>query len=92
MGKFVRLCSNPLHNTWFKGYARNVDLKVPTKRYLQAFKNVAKENGLKPHKVRFVCKKCIEKAGMKRDFTRFLGCNDAPVSTSEEVLSFSPLL
>ena len=92
MGKFVRLCSNALHDTWCKGYARNIDLTVPTKRYLQVFKNVAKQNGLKPHKVRFMCKRCIEKARMKRDFTRSLGSNDAPISTTVEVLSFSPLL
>ena len=92
MVKFVRMCSNALHNTWCKGHARNIELSVPTKQYLQAFKNLAKQNGLKPHKIRFVCKKCIEKAGNKRDFTRFLEVNDAPVSTSVEVLSFSQLL
>ncbi len=92
MGKFVRMCSNALHNTWCKGHARNIELSVPTKRYLQAFKNLAMLNGLKPHKIRFVWKKCIEKAGNKRDFTGFLEVNDAPISTSAEVLSFSPLL
>ena len=88
MGKFARLCSNPLHNTWFKGHARNVESTVvPTYKYLQAFRNIAKQNGLKSHKVRYVCRKCIEKAGMKRDFTKFLQTNSAEkISVNQSVL------
>ena len=52
MGKFVRLCSNALHNTWFKGYSRNVEQIVPNKQYLQALKKVAKQHGQKPRRVR----------------------------------------
>ena len=93
MGIFVRLCSNPLHDTWCRGYPRNIDLAVPASRYLQAFKNVAKQNGLKPHKVRFVYKNCIEKAGIKREFTRFLVCSNVTmISAGAEVLVLFSLL
>ena len=92
MGKFVRLCSNALHNTWFKGYSRDVELIVPNKRYLQAFKKVAKQYDQKPHGVRLVCKRCVEKAEKKRDFTWFLSYNDTPCSANEEVTICSSIL
>ena len=90
MGGFKKSCSNVCHSTWFQK-SENVNVKVPAYRYLQAFKKMATEAGLKPHKVHFVCDKCIEIAELKKELTRFLSTPNKENDSVAEVHKFHSL-
>ena len=90
MGRFKKSCSNVLHSMWCQK-SENVNVKVPAHRYLQAFKKMATEAGLKPHKVHFVCDKCIEIAGLRKEFTRFLSTPKKENDSVAEVHKFHSL-
>ena len=79
MGRFKRKCSNPLHEHWchHKSNRQEADfnkLKVPGYAQLQAFKSVAKINGLPSSRIKYVCVFCIEICERKREFTKYLVC------------------
>ena len=90
MGRFKKSCSYVLHSTWCQK-SENVNVKVPAYRYLQAFKKMATEAGLKPHKVHFVCDKCIEIAELKKEFCRFLSTPKKENNSVAEVHKFHSL-
>eukprot|EP00112_Aurelia_sp_Birch-Aquarium-sp1_P019991 Seg5051.2 transcript_id=Seg5051.2/GoldUCD/mRNA.D3Y31 product="hypothetical protein" protein_id=Seg5051.2/GoldUCD/D3Y31 len=90
MGRFSKSCSNVLHAEWCEDEAKNCgSVRVPKYKHLQAFKKMATEKGLKPHKIKFVCNTCIETAGLKRDFIKYLP--DSKESTGVENKVFAPV-
>ena len=73
MGRFAKSCSNVLHAEWCEDEAKNCGpVRIPRYKYLQAFKKMATEKGSKPHKIKFVCNTCIETAGLKWEFIKYL--------------------
>ena len=73
MVKVRKFCSNSDHFKWCRTKKNEIiNNKIPSYRYLQAFRKLALERGDKAHKVVRVCTKCIELAPLKRDFTTHL--------------------
>ena len=73
MGRLAKCCSNVLHAEWCKDEAKDCgSVRIPKYQYLQAFKKMAIEKGCKPHKIKYICNMCIETAGIRRDFIKYI--------------------
>ena len=85
MGRFTKSCSNVVHSEWCEDEDKNCLVRIPKYQYLQAFKQIATERSCKPHKIKYVCNTCIETAGLKRDFVKYLPESKEHKSVEEKV-------
>ena len=72
MGRFKKICHNPLHTLWCKSDPKAAEGRSLAYKHLPAFRSIAKERGERYDGICFICDSCISVTGLKRDFTRHL--------------------
>ena len=91
MGRFKKICHNPLHTLWCKSDLKAAEGRLPAYKYLAAFRSIAKERGERYDRIQFICDSCISVADLKRDFTRHLK-QDIHIPGAQEVCNDSQRL
>ncbi len=83
MGRFKKICHNPLHTLWCRSDPKAAEGRLPAYKYLVVFRSIAEERGERSDRVRFICDGCISVAALKREFTRHLKQDINLLSTQE---------